>query len=69
MTKKKCIFCKTTIKKFSSSEDAPQRYAHAKCWVKHRKFTDRYADHMFGAGKKLKNQIVNIKPTVDPSGN
>ena len=58
-----------TIKDFSSSKDDKSRMCHRICWLKNRKFTDRYADLMFGGGEKLKNQIIKIKPTKDLSNN
>ena len=67
--KKKCLYCNESLKKFSSSKDEKNRLCHRGCWLKNRKFTHRYADHLFGASKKMTNTIHHIKPTIDASGN
>lgn len=73
--KRKCIFCKKTIKKFTSSTDNPNRKVHRKCWLKHRKFEDRCYDYFFTerkesklkVDKKSKFEYQSIKPTHQPN--
>lgn len=72
--KRKCIFCKKTIKKFTSSTDNPNRKVHRKCWLKHRKFEDRCYDYFFTerknsklkTDKKSKSVYQSIQPTHQP---
>ena len=52
--KRKCIYCGKTIKKFTSSQDNPNRKVHRKCWLKHRKFEDRCYDYFFTERKNTK---------------
>jgi hypothetical protein len=46
-SKRTCVFCNKTIKKFTKTKDNPNRKTHRKCWLKNRKFEDRCYDYFF----------------------